>query len=417
MAVSADTSGAPDPVLNFHMAPNSPIEVGELTAALGAVSRQYQRFILDEGLSQRMADARLLIPNVSHGSIDINFLPDFHTTVATVRPLMPLMVGKVELIRRFAERLRRVLEFFLKRADAGSISISSKDCDDATNIVNPIARHGGNQVITVVNGDVHNHILKINAEDARTIADNATNTKSLLSVGEPEKRQRVAMVWRQLDSDEAKVEGQRSPDHGIVAEIDPKPRPVFFTDDMSHLKREMIENEENPYQKIFFVDVEVSRIPGGRVGNYRIIGFQLFTAQKGQGAYLNGKRIKVSIVDTLIKSLLATGFPYDRKVSEKNNLDYFHDLLMASQEVRRDGSAALDLCYVAAGRFDGFWELKLKPWDVAAGSLIVCEAGGRVTDLSGNTFDIFADEVLASNGIIHGQMVEILRTAGKRKGR
>ena len=143
---------------------------------------------------------------------------------------------------------------------------------------------------------------------------------------------------------------------------------------------------------------------------------ELFTAQKGQGAYLNGKRIKVSIVDTLIKSLLATGFPYDRKVSEKNNLDYFHDLLMASQEVRRDGSAALDLCSVAAGRFDGFWELKLKPWDVAAGSLIVREAGGRVTDLWDNTFDIFADEVLASNGIIHGQMVEILRAAGKRKG-
>lgn len=144
---------------------------------------------------------------------------------------------------------------------------------------------------------------------------------------------------------------------------------------------------------------------------------ELFTAQKGQGAYLNGKRIKVSTVDALIKSLLATGFPYDRKVSEKNNLDYFHDLLMASQEVRRDGSAALDLCSVAAGRFDGFWELKLKPWDVAAGSLIVREAGGRVTDLSDNTFDIFADEVLASNGIIHGQMVDILRTAGNRKGR
>ena len=145
---------------------------------------------------------------------------------------------------------------------------------------------------------------------------------------------------------------------------------------------------------------------------------ELFTAQKGEGAYLNGKRIKVSIVDELIKSLLATGFPYDRKVSEKNNMDYFHDLLMASQEVRRDGSAALDLCYVAMGRFDGFWELKLKPWDVAAGSLIVLEAGGRVTDLRDNAFDIFGDEVLASNGIIHGQMAEILkRTAEKRKGR
>ncbi|HEY6011123.1 MAG TPA: inositol monophosphatase family protein, partial [Nitrospirota bacterium] len=91
---------------------------------------------------------------------------------------------------------------------------------------------------------------------------------------------------------------------------------------------------------------------------------ELFSARKGDGASLNGKPIRVSATDTLIKSLLATGFPYDRKVSEKNNLAFFHDLLMASQEVRRDGSAALDLCSVACGRFDGFWELKLKPWDV-----------------------------------------------------
>ena len=141
---------------------------------------------------------------------------------------------------------------------------------------------------------------------------------------------------------------------------------------------------------------------------------ELFSALKGEGASLNGKPIRVSTADTLIKSLLATGFPYDRKVSEKNNLVFFHDLLMASQEVRRDGSAALDLCSVACGRFDGFWELKLKPWDVAAGSLIAHEAGGRVSDLSGSGFSIHDDEILASNGRIHGQMVEILRQAGKR---
>ncbi len=140
---------------------------------------------------------------------------------------------------------------------------------------------------------------------------------------------------------------------------------------------------------------------------------ELFSARKGHGAHLNGKKIAVSGADTLLKSLLATGFPYDRKVSEKNNLDYFHRLLMASQEVRRDGSAALDLCYVAAGRFDGFWELKLKPWDVAAGSLIVREAGGTVTDLSDGPFDMHAEEILASNGRIHGQMVEVLHKAGK----
>jgi len=143
---------------------------------------------------------------------------------------------------------------------------------------------------------------------------------------------------------------------------------------------------------------------------------ELFTAQKGQGAALNGKTIRVSVIDTLIKGLLATGFPYDRKVSEKNNLDYFHGLLMASQEVRRDGSAALDLCYVASGRFDGFWELKLKPWDVAAGSLIVREAGGMVSDFSGTRFSIHDSEILASNGRLHEQIGEILRKTVSKAG-
>jgi len=142
---------------------------------------------------------------------------------------------------------------------------------------------------------------------------------------------------------------------------------------------------------------------------------ELFSAQKGSGAYLNDRKVRVSSVDTLIRSLLSTGFPYDRTVSDRNNMDFFHDLLMASQEVRRDGSAALDLCSVAAGRFDGFWELKLKPWDVAAGSLIVREAGGVVSDLAGNPVSLDAGEILASNGRIHQQMVAVLQNAVKRK--
>ncbi len=140
---------------------------------------------------------------------------------------------------------------------------------------------------------------------------------------------------------------------------------------------------------------------------------ELFSAQKAEGARLNGTKIRVSSVDTLIKSLLATGFPYDRRVSEKNNLNYFHDLLMASQEVRRDGSAALDLCSVASGRFDGFWELKLKPWDVAAGSLIVREAGGTISDFSGTRFSIHDDEILATNGRVHADMLEALQKSRK----
>ncbi len=138
---------------------------------------------------------------------------------------------------------------------------------------------------------------------------------------------------------------------------------------------------------------------------------ELFTAQKGKGAFLNKKPIKVSNADTLIKSLLATGFPYDRTTSKRNNMDHFHDLLMVSQEVRRDGSAAIDLCFVACGRFDGFWELKLKPWDIAAGSIIVHEAGGMLSNFSGQKFSIHDDEILASNGKIHEQMIEVLQQA------
>ncbi len=137
----------------------------------------------------------------------------------------------------------------------------------------------------------------------------------------------------------------------------------------------------------------------------------LYTAEKGAGAALNGRPIRVSAADTLIRSLLATGFPYDRATSEKNNLNYFRALLMASQEVRRSGSASLDLCSVAAGKLDGYWELKLHPWDVAAGSLIVREAGGMVSDFSGTRFSIHDKEILASNGRIHGQMISVINNA------
>lgn len=138
---------------------------------------------------------------------------------------------------------------------------------------------------------------------------------------------------------------------------------------------------------------------------------ELFTAVKGNGAYLNDERVRVSTTEQLIQSLLSTGFPYDRTVSKDNNLNYFSALIMASQEIRRDGSAALDLCAVAAGRFDGFWELKLNPWDVAAGSIIVEEAGGTVTNLSGEAFSVYDKAILASNGKIHRHMVDVLKRA------
>jgi len=138
---------------------------------------------------------------------------------------------------------------------------------------------------------------------------------------------------------------------------------------------------------------------------------ELFTAERGGGAALNNRPIRVSSTAEIIQSLLSTGFPYDIKTSTLTNLDHWANFAMNAQALRRVGSAALDLCYVASGRFDGFWELSLNPWDMAAGALIVAEAGGRVTDFQGNAFSNYKPEVIASNGLIHGRMVEIL--AGK----
>jgi myo-inositol-1(or 4)-monophosphatase len=135
---------------------------------------------------------------------------------------------------------------------------------------------------------------------------------------------------------------------------------------------------------------------------------EMFEAVEGEGAFLNGRRIRVSAVDDLNGSLLATGFPYDLRESPVNNIAHFNHFLKRAQAVRRCGSAAMDLCYVACGRFDGFWELKLKPWDHAAGSLIVREAGGRVSDFRGNEFKIACQESLASNGLIHEAMIGVI---------
>ena len=135
---------------------------------------------------------------------------------------------------------------------------------------------------------------------------------------------------------------------------------------------------------------------------------QLFTGVKGEGAWLNGERLSVSQRTPLRKSLLATGFPYDRFAGSDNNFSNFCKFQVAARAVRRFGAAALDLAYVATGRLDGFWEAKLKPWDVAAGALLVEEAGGAVTGYGGEPYDIRNHRIVASNALIHHEMLEIL---------
>lgn len=135
---------------------------------------------------------------------------------------------------------------------------------------------------------------------------------------------------------------------------------------------------------------------------------EMFAGIKNGGAFLNNKKISVSSIDSLEDSLLATGFPYDIKKNPKNNIKHFSNFAFNAQAIRRAGSAALDLSYVACGRFDGFWESGLQPWDVAAAGLIVMEAGGMISDFSGKDFSIYRRETLASNGKIHQEMMEML---------
>lgn len=135
----------------------------------------------------------------------------------------------------------------------------------------------------------------------------------------------------------------------------------------------------------------------------------LFFARQSDGAYLNGKKLHVSSVSDLSRSLLATGFPYDIRVSPDNNLNYFNSMAIKAQAIRRAGAAALDLAYLAAGRFDGFWELKLKPWDTAAGCLLVEEAGGVISDMTGGKWNLDSPGLVANNGLINEQMMEVFR--------
>jgi myo-inositol-1(or 4)-monophosphatase len=135
---------------------------------------------------------------------------------------------------------------------------------------------------------------------------------------------------------------------------------------------------------------------------------ELFHARVGGGAQRNGRRISVSRESDLRSALVSTGFAYDKATSEDDNTREFRAFLKRAREVRRDGSAALDLCYVAAGRFDAYWEYKLSPWDVAAGTLLVTEAGGRVTDTMGGGAYRSGRRVLASNGVLHDAMLAVL---------
>lgn len=142
---------------------------------------------------------------------------------------------------------------------------------------------------------------------------------------------------------------------------------------------------------------------------------ELFSATRGGGARVNDQPIHVSQTTQLDKALLVTGFAYNIRETPNNNLDHFARFALRVQGLRRTGSAALDMCYVAAGRFDGFWEVKLNAWDMAAGVVILREAGGKVTDFSGQTHSLYGQELVASNGRLHDSMVSVIQESLDRR--
>lgn len=144
-------------------------------------------------------------------------------------------------------------------------------------------------------------------------------------------------------------------------------------------------------------------------GVYNPINKETFSSICGEGAFLNGKKIQTSKIDKLGRSLLSTGFPYDRWQRGRHYCEIFEEFIKSAQCVRRLGSAALDLCSVACGRLEGFWEEKLAPWDTAAGCLILEEAGGISTDFKGQKYSVFTPFIVASNTLIHNEMIDITR--------
>jgi myo-inositol-1(or 4)-monophosphatase len=200
----------------------------------------------------------------------------------------------------------------------------------------------------------------------------------------------------------------RHPDHDIVSEETDLGRTgsrhVWFVDPLDGTT-----NFAHSYP-MFCASVALAvdgRLLAGAV--YDPVHDELFTGERGSGSHLNGRRLRVSAASELIRSLLITGFPYDVHQKLEERLRLFSRLIGRARAVRRDGSAALDLCYVAAGRADGFWEEVLNPWDMHAGRLILEEAGGRATRFDGSPLGLGPGEIVATNGLIHQAMIETLR--------
>ena len=198
------------------------------------------------------------------------------------------------------------------------------------------------------------------------------------------------------------------PEHGIYAEEGRRASSegdlIWFVDPL--------DGTTNFAHRVPYFSVSLALIKGKEIllgVVYNPLSGECYTAERGKGAFLNGEKITISKTASLQKSLLVTGFSYSITTDTNDNMKTFEKVTKASQGVRRMGSAALDLCYVACGRFDAFWERRLQTYDMAAGALVVLEAGGQLTNCSGEPYDVLGNEIYASNGLIHEELLQILK--------
>jgi len=202
---------------------------------------------------------------------------------------------------------------------------------------------------------------------------------------------------------------RRFPSHSILAEESG----AWSGEDCCRWHVDPLDGTVNYAHGVPFFSVSIAYQEGRQIqlgAVYDPLRDEMYTAERGEGAWLNGEAIHTSLATDLIHSLLVTGFPYDIRTSPEKNLNNYARFSMRSQGVRRLGSAALDLCYIAAGRFDGYWELSIKPWDIAAGGLVAEEAGAKVTKANGSPDYILPPQsVLAANPVLHGKILEHLK--------
>jgi myo-inositol-1(or 4)-monophosphatase len=239
----------------------------------------------------------------------------------------------------------------------------------------------------------------------------------------PERKGRIDLVTEyDRRSERLVIDGirQRYPGHAILAEE--SGAHAGGAEDAAGKVRwvvDPLDGTTNFTHNYPFFCVSIGAESGGRLAAgavYDPVRDEMFAAAAGHGATLNGRAIRVSDIARVDDALLVTGFPYDVREHPDRSLPLFGTFLVRAQAIRRDGSAALNLCYLACGRFDGFWELSLSPWDMAAGVLLVREAGGRVTGYDGREFQLDGREILASNTTIHDEMRTIIAAANEPTG-